>query len=251
MYTVDPLAGKGENVETRLIASLHSRGGVREGSNSLQIDQPYLNQKGWGNRGYLLQTIGETVLFLTLLVTPAAAHKVQIAEDVGGTLHIEPNDNPKAGEASLTWFALTRQGGQVIPLQQCNCQLTVYSEPRTPNASPVFSPPLKGISTESYQGIPGAEIVFPKPGTYQLQLSGTPASGANFQPFELKFPVTVAAGTAVPKASQSSQPSSQEQVPANSLASASANSFKSASAMIALFVILGLGIAWLVWRRGK
>ncbi|MEP0746421.1 MULTISPECIES: hypothetical protein [unclassified Coleofasciculus] len=218
------------------------------GKSSLQIDQPYLNQKGWGNRGYLLQTIGETVFFLTLLVTPATAHKVQIAEDVGGTLHIEPNDNPKAGEPSLTWFALTRKGGQVIPLQQCNCQLTVYSEPRTQNASPILSPPLKAISAEGYQGIPGAEIVFPKPGTYQVQLSGTPASGANFQPFELKFPVTVAAGTAVPKASQSSQPSSQEPVPANRSASANSLAFPSA---IALFVILGLGIAWLVWRRRK
>ncbi|MEP0793513.1 hypothetical protein NDI44_03000 [Trichocoleus sp. DQ-A3] len=217
---------------------------------TLQIDQPSLHQRGWDNRGYLLQTMGETVFFLTLLVTPATAHKVQIAEDVGGTLHIEPNDNPKAGEASLTWFALTRKGGQVIPLQQCNCQLTVYSEPRTPNAPPVLSPALKAISAEGYQGIPGAEIVFPKPGTYQLQLSGTPASGANFQAFELKFPVTVAAGTAVPKVSQSSQPSTQEQVPGDTLASASANNFASASA-IALFVIFGLGIAWLVWRRRK
>lgn len=220
------------------------------GKSSLQIDQPHLNQRSWRNRGYLLQTMGETGLFLTLLITPATAHKVQIAEDVGGTLHIEPNDNPKAGEASLTWFALTRKGGQVIPLQQCNCQLTVYSEPHTPNAAPVLSPALKAISAEGYQGIPGAEIVFPKPGTYQLQLRGTPTSGANFQPFELKFPVTVAAGTAVPKVSQSSQPSTQEPVPGDTLASASANRLAFPSA-IALFVILGLGIAWFVWRRRK
>ncbi|MEH2154104.1 hypothetical protein [Nostoc sp.] len=141
------------------------------------------------------------LLFLSCLVisitnlNPAAAHKVEVASDVGGTLHIEPNDNPRAGEASQAWFALTRRGGKVIPLSQCNCQLAVYAEPYAAGEPPLIEPQLQPVAAERYQGIPGAEVVFPKPGIYELQLNGKPVSGARFKPFEFKFEVTVAGGS--------------------------------------------------------
>ncbi|MEH1772120.1 hypothetical protein [Nostoc sp.] len=141
------------------------------------------------------------LLFLSCLVIsitnlyPATAHKVEVASDVGGTLHIEPNDNPRAGEASQAWFALTRRGGKVIPLSQCNCQLAVYAEPYAAGEPPLLEPQLEPVAAERYQGIPGAEVVFPKPGIYELQLNGKPVSGARFKPFEFKFEVTVAGGS--------------------------------------------------------
>ncbi|AUB40069.1 Transketolase [Nostoc flagelliforme CCNUN1] len=142
-----------------------------------------------------------TLLFLSCLVIsitniyPAFAHKVEISGDVGGTLHIEPNDNPRAGEPSQAWFALTRRGGRVIPLSQCNCQLAVYAQPYAAGEPPLLEPQLEPVAAERYQGIPGAEVVFPKPGIYQLQLNGKPVSGARFKPFEFKFEVTVAGGS--------------------------------------------------------
>ncbi len=51
--------------------------------------------------------------------------------------------------------------------------------------------PLKAISAEKYQGIPGADIVFPKAGIYELELSGTAKNKANFKPFKLTYTVTV------------------------------------------------------------
>ncbi|MBW4615963.1 MAG: FixH family protein [Desmonostoc vinosum HA7617-LM4] len=140
------------------------------------------------------------LLFLCSLVIsianfqPAVAHKIEIAGNVGATLHIEPNDNPRAGEPTQAWFALTRKGGKTIPLAQCNCQLVVYAEPHTPKEPPLLEPALKPVTAERYQDIPGAEITFPKPGIYQLQLRGKPNSGASFKPFGFKFDVTVAAG---------------------------------------------------------
>lgn len=141
------------------------------------------------------------LLFLSCLVisitnlNPAFAHKVEVSGDVGGTIHIEPNDNPRAGEASQAWFALTRRGGKVIPLAQCNCQLAVYAQPYAAGEPALLEPQLKPVATERYQGIPGAEIVFPKPGIYELQLNGKPISGARFKPFQFKFEVTVAGGS--------------------------------------------------------
>jgi hypothetical protein len=119
---------------------------------------------------------------------------VKISADVGATIHIEPNDNPRAGEVTQAWFALTRKGGKVIPLKDCNCQLAIYAEPHAVGEPALLEPPLKPIEVERYQGIPGAEVTFPKPGAYQLQLSGKPVTEGSFKPFELKFVVTVATG---------------------------------------------------------
>lgn len=156
-----------------------------------------------------------TILFFGLTITPVYAHTVKVAEDVGGTLHIEPNDNPKAGVSSETWIALTRRGGKIVPLKDCNCQIEVYLKPRVNGSTPLLKPALKPISTSQYQGIPGADIVFPKAGNYEIQISGTPKTNVNFKAFKLNFPVTVAAGktvvTTAPRPKVVSSPSQNKQ----------------------------------------
>lgn len=146
----------------------------------------------------------------SFFIPPASAHKTEVAEDVGATLHIEPNDTPRAGEAAQAWFALTRRGGKVIPLKECDCELAVYSEPRKTGAAPLVQPNLQPVSAERYQGIPGAKITFPKPGAYQLELSGKPTNDAGFKPFELKFDVTVASGTRKTTSNQQQTQAAQE-----------------------------------------
>jgi|ERR687886_2414664 hypothetical protein len=132
------------------------------------------------------------LLFLcALIATPVAAHTVEVSGDVAATFHITPNHNPKAGKPTQAWFALTRKGGQPIPLSQCNCQLSVYSKPHPQNAQPLITSPLRAISVEQYREIPGAEIVFPRVGAYELELRGTAKNGARFRPFTLKYTVNV------------------------------------------------------------
>ena len=144
---------------------------------------------------YLLLLILSSLIVTTN--TQVLAHTVKISADVGGTIHLEPNDNPRAGEVTQTWFALTRKGGKVIPLKDCNCRLAIYAEPHVAGEPALIEPRLKSIQAERYEGIPGTEVTFPKPGAYQLQLSGKPVIEGSFKPFELKFVVTVATGKAV------------------------------------------------------
>jgi hypothetical protein len=132
-----------------------------------------------------------TILLSALIAAPVAAHTVEVSGDVAATFHLTPNHNPKAGRASQAWFALTRRGGQLIPLSLCNCQLSVYSRPRSQNAQPIMKPTLKSISAEQYRNIPGADIVFPRPGAYDLVLTGTAKNGGNFRPFRLTYQVNV------------------------------------------------------------
>ncbi|MGB3615845.1 MAG: hypothetical protein WBA10_18760, partial [Elainellaceae cyanobacterium] len=72
-------------------------------------------------------TSGAAIAAIALPIAPALAHQVTVSESVGGTIHIEPNDVPRAGRSNLAWFALTRRGGQTIPLSACRCSVSVYA----------------------------------------------------------------------------------------------------------------------------
>ena len=121
------------------------------------------------------------------------AHEVQIADDVGATLHIEPDDVPLAGAPTTAWFALTQAGGTVIPLDQCNCRLTLYDNDTVAVETPLLTP----ISAEGFTDIPSAVVTFPEVGAYELVLQGAPQGNVEFSPFELRFEVVVA-GRATP-----------------------------------------------------
>ena len=150
--------------------------------------------------------IGSSPFTRSWLVLPAAAHEVEIADDMGGTLHIEPSDTPRAGEEVLAWVALRSRGGEIIGLEKCDCQLDVYSESRQADSAPLVSPPLAPVEGDGIQGIPGAEFTFPTVGLYTLVMTGSPKQSADFTPFELAFDVTVAAGASAPADTSSNAP---------------------------------------------
>ena len=183
-----------------------------------------------------------TLVSIAVLPISAQAHNVKTAGDVAALFHIEPDHNPKAGQASRAWFALTKKGGELIPLKNCNCKLEVHQEPHKEGSEPLLEPPLKAISADQYQGVPGAEIVFPKAGIYELELSGTAKDGQSFQPFELSYSVTVQAGEA---AQPSIAPSPIAQVPPET--ADSRNGWVVPG--VAIAALLGIGTLWLVRRK--
>jgi hypothetical protein len=131
------------------------------------------------------------ILFLSLLISPAIAHEVKLSGDVAVQFHIEPRHNPKASMPSQSWFAMTKKGGKVIPLSDCNCKLKIHANPHVEGSKSLMEPLLKPVSADRYKGIPGAVIIFPKAGEYELELSGSPKNGANFHPFETSYTVVV------------------------------------------------------------
>ena len=139
----------------------------------------------------LFNLVNSSLVLLSItLSVPAIAHNVETSEEVAATFHIEPNHNPQVGKSTIAWFGLTRRGGNSIPLSKCNCTLNVYAIPRTEEAEPVLQPKLTAIDVEKYREIPGAEIVFPQAGAYQLEISGT-AKDDSFVPFSLTYEVNV------------------------------------------------------------
>ncbi|MBE9159379.1 hypothetical protein IQ265_21480 [Nodosilinea sp. LEGE 06152] len=140
--------------------------------------------------------VGSLVVGVGILAgLPALAHKTEVSGDVAGTWHLEPNHSARAGEPARVWVALTQQGGRVIPLEQCDCNLAVYRANQKSSA-PLMQPTLTAMSPESFENIPGAEITFPEVGEYRIVLTGSPAADATFTPFELSYTTVVAAGSA-------------------------------------------------------
>ncbi|WP_425216233.1 hypothetical protein [Tumidithrix helvetica] len=129
---------------------------------------------------------------LSSLPAKVHAHEVEVSGDVGGLFHLEPSHNPVAGKPSLVWIALTKRGGEIIPLEQCDCRLEVRI--KSFSMFPLLIPTLKPVSVERYRGIPGATVIFPRIGRYELKLSGSPKAGGDFSPFVLTYEVTVATG---------------------------------------------------------
>ena len=194
------------------------------------------------------------LLLLTMFSAPAIAHNVEIAGDVAGTWHIEPDHNPRAGEPAKVWVALTRKGGEILPLEQANCKLAVYPQPHTEGDQPILQPQLNAIAVEKYQGIPGADLVFPKPGLYEMELSCIPKTAGTFEPFEMQSEVTVAAGTAqvspVPTAAQS--PANSAGVDRSDEIKASERSSGQKTVIYWVFpVILGLGLLRFLSKRSR
>ncbi|MEO1134176.1 MAG: hypothetical protein AAFX40_15915, partial [Cyanobacteria bacterium J06639_1] len=134
---------------------------------------------------------GAIALFVAL---PGLAHQVEIDRAVGGTLHVEPNDTPRAGETTTAWFALVKKGGEPIPLSACDCRLAIYALPRAAEAEPMATPELQPIDVGRDRGIPSAEVTFPAIGLYELAIEGTPKDKSSFEPFALRFEIAVAAG---------------------------------------------------------
>jgi len=116
------------------------------------------------------------------------AHEVRTSQEVGGTIHIEPNDRPIAGKKTRIWIALTKRGGEIIPYEKCNCQMEVRS---LSDRSIKFTLSNSLNVIARYFGLPSLEVTFPQIGRYELKLSGSPREGENFAPFELTFTTNV------------------------------------------------------------
>ena len=192
---------------------------------------------------FQIRAIALLVLFFSV---PASAHTVKTDGDIGVLFHIEPDHNPRAGEPARTWFVLSRSGGAIVPLQECDCRLTVRSD-----SVATFAPELQPIDAEEHRDIPGVEIVFPEPGNYTLELSGQPQAEAEFSPFAIAYEVTVLPGAR--RAETQTLPSEATTTDETGALTATATSPSYAIGWIgsAIALLVSLGIGWALARKMK
>lgn len=130
--------------------------------------------------------MNKNLLFLALALTTSGALAHEIARDgnVGGLLHIEPDDAPVVGTPNAFYFEVNQKGGRPVLLSQCSCALQVYAGSGGAGAKPLSTPQLVQAKGELT-----GRLNFPRPGAYTLVLSGQPKAGATFGKFSLSWVV--------------------------------------------------------------
>ncbi len=104
------------------------------------------------------------------LLRSAFAHELKINDEVGATLHITPNDAPRAGEQALLVFEFrTREG--TFDVTTCDCRLRIMD-----NTNIVADQPLAERTS----------FIFPHPGIYIVETVGPT--------FDLRYDVRVVEG---------------------------------------------------------
>jgi hypothetical protein len=184
-----------------------------------------------------------------LIAHPLIAHNIEIAGEVAGLWHIEPNHDPTAGLPSRVWVALSQRGGTPLPLDQLQCQMTIAQTGTKPDQSdrpPIVLTP-KAIAEPGQPSALGAMVTFPSTGAYDLRLACKPQPGSAIAAFAMDYEVTVARSTAPipsPTASPIGRPTASPIAPPISAPSSPAN-----PGFILLPLVLLGAIGLVLWSK--
>jgi len=111
------------------------------------------------------------------------AHVLQTDGTIGAVMHIDPNDDPIAGEQASFFFEFKDTTNKFTP-ENCDCKATISEHGHSIYAQPLF----QAIPTPSLYSA-SMFYTLPQPDVYQIILTGTPLSKNAFQPFHLTYTV--------------------------------------------------------------
>lgn len=142
------------------------------------------------------KTLITTCLLLSiLLVIPnAAAHELKTDGSLSVLIHINPDDDPIAGQPSELLF-LTSDKEKKFNTENCNCKASVAY-----NDAVLFSSPLIKAGS-SYRGIfaPAIPYTFPHKGIFTVTLTGVPKTPGTFQEFSISYDIRIEKDATTPK----------------------------------------------------
>lgn len=128
-----------------------------------------------------LLTISLLIFLLSANWNAASAHVLQTDRTIGAVMHIDPNDDPIAGEQASIFFELKDTTNRLTS-KNCDCKIAILESGKTIYAQPIFQ-------NNSNPSLDNASLfyTFPNPDVYQIILTGNPLSKNSFQPFKLTF----------------------------------------------------------------
>lgn len=122
---------------------------------------------------------------LTVSAHVVSAHVLEFDNGIGAVLHIEPQDEPIAGQDAGFLFEFQDKNGN-FDARACACRLTIMDTQNDQLADMALSASARNAAS--------ANFVFPKRGTYTLRLSGSSTNQNAFSSFELSYTVRVDKG---------------------------------------------------------
>lgn len=104
----------------------------------------------------------------------ALAHQTVTSHGVAVTIHIAPDDEPVAGEPAEIVFVGARRRGWRLDRARCRCRLRISDS----SGVVVLDRALRTRTTT---------FTFPRPGAYEVVVSGRVAKGAKRRAFKARF----------------------------------------------------------------
>lgn len=133
----------------------------------------------------LVLTCSCVLAIFLVTVRKAEAHMLKTDGDIGAVIHVDPDDNPIAGEQSQLYFDVKDKTGKLSP-KNCECTVHILQGDRT-----LTSIPLYRDSSQVNREHAVATYVFKTRGIYTILLEGKPQHENDFQPFVLSYDIRV------------------------------------------------------------
>lgn len=140
------------------------------------------------------------VLFFTT-AQQVSAHVLKTDGSVGAVIHVSPEDDPIAREATDFYFEFKDKEGKFTP-ENCDCKGTIIE-----GGKEIYSAPLFQNSSDPSLENASFSFTFPRKNVYKVQVSGTPTTPGAFEPFTLSWDIRVARESETQPASNEQQPS--------------------------------------------
>lgn len=124
-----------------------------------------------------------------VLVHSAQAHETADDHDIVATMHIDPNDKVIAGKEVKFYFILDDPKGK-FDINHCNCVITISKDGQQ------IDQQQAKVSTGFFASLTTQPLytkTFQEEGNYELELSGAPKDGVNFEEFTEHYDFRVAA----------------------------------------------------------
>ncbi len=137
----------------------------------------------------MLKKISASILLFIvsgiIFVPIVSAHILRSDGSIGAVLHIDPEDDPIAGQQSGFFFEFKDKQNKFTPTN-CDCTFSINEQSKE-----IYSQPL--FAGNANPNLENASIfyTFPKKDVYEVAVVGKPIQANAFQPFTLRYDLRV------------------------------------------------------------
>ena len=124
--------------------------------------------------------IGLLAVISLCIASPVSAHFLKTDGQIGAVLHINPDDDPIAGQATTALLAVTDTSNRFV-YGQCACSFQIIQ-----NGKPITTEKITANGPQL-----SLPLEFTNAGVYQLVFTGKPLKSNDFQSFSLSWDIRV------------------------------------------------------------
>jgi hypothetical protein len=122
---------------------------------------------------------------LVLAAAPAWSHQIASNNGVSVQVHVNPNDEPIAGEPTTIWVVRVKGKDAIFSWKTCRCRMRVFDSTGT-------------TIVDAAATVPKTPVTFPEAKAYGITFSGRVKRKGVWRPFKVTYAIRAAASETPP-----------------------------------------------------